>query len=118
MEKTNGYTHAVRIRNHLRIAGATSLDDNGGVVAPGNIEQQMKNCYKDLEKILSHFGFTFDDVIAENIYVTNMEEFFKVRGYRNSIYKKQFPTGTWHEIKGLALKDLMIEIDMQAHRSH
>ncbi|HUF09760.1 MAG TPA: hypothetical protein VMO47_10590, partial [Rhodothermales bacterium] len=32
--------------------------------------QQMKNDYADLEKVLSHFGCTFDDVVVENIYTT------------------------------------------------
>ena len=37
---------------------------------------------------------------------------------RNSIYKKQFPTGTWLEVKGLAVKGQLIEIDMEAHKSN
>ena len=92
------------------------MDGKGDPTAPGNIEQQMKNCYTDLEKILQHYGYTFDDVIVENVFTTNMAEFLKISSYRNSIYKKSFPTGTWLEVKGLALPGLMIEIDMEAHR--
>ena len=44
-----------------------------------------------------------------------MKEFERVSGYRNSIYKKQFPTGTWLEVKGLAIRQL-IEIDMEARK--
>ncbi len=117
LEKAYGYSHAVRIGNDLKISGAVSMDDSGVIVAPGNMEQQMKNCYSDLEKILQHYGYSFDDVVAENVYTTNMEEFIKVSGFRNSIYKKQFPTGTWLEVKGLALKGQLIEIDMEAHKS-
>ena len=117
MEKQYGYTHAVRIGNELIISGAVSMDDKGALVAPGNIEQQMKNCYTDLAKILRHYGYTFDDVIEENVYTTDMEGFINVSGYRNAIYKKNFPTGTWLEVKGLALKGQLIEIDMKAHKS-
>ena len=117
VEKQYGYTHAVRIGSELIISGAVSMDDKGELVAAGNIEQQMKNCYSDLAKILKHFGFTFDDVIEENVYTTDMEGFIAVSGYRNSIYKKNFPTGTWLEVKGLALKGQLIEIDMKAHKS-
>ena len=117
VEKEYGYSHAVRIGNDLKISGAVSMDDKGNLVAPGNLEQQMKNCYSDLDKILKHYGYTFDDVVAENIYVTNMAEFINLAGHRNSIYKKQFPTGTWLEVKGLALPGQLIEIDMEAHRS-
>jgi len=44
-----------------------------------------------------------------------MAEFINVSVYRNSIYKKQFPTGTWLEVKGLALPGQLIEIDMEVH---
>ena len=38
--------------------------------------------------------------------------------FRKSIYKKQFPAGTWLEVKGLALPGQLIEIDMEAHKSN
>ena len=117
LEKEYGYTHAVRIGDDLKISGAVSMNDSGKIVAPGNMEQQMKNYYSDLEKILLHYGFTYDDVVAENIYTTNMAEFIKVSGLRNSIYKKQFPTGTWLEVKGLAVEGQLIEIDMEANKT-
>lgn len=117
LEKEYGYTHAVKIGDDLKISGAVSMNDSGMIVAPGNMEQQMKNCYSDLEKILQHYGYTYDDVVAENIYTTNMADFIKASGYRNSIYKKQFPTGTWLEVKGLAVEGQLIEIDMEAHKA-
>lgn len=116
VEKQYGYTHAVRIGKELIISGAVSMDDSGNLTAAGSLEQQMKNCYSDLAKILKHYGYTFNDVFEENIYTTDMAGFIDVAGYRSSVYKKQFPTGTWLEVKGLALKGQMIEIDMKAHR--
>lgn len=117
VEKEYGYSHAVKIGDDLKISGAVSMDDKGVLVAPGNMDQQMKNCYSDLEKILKHYGYGFDDVVVENVFTTNMAEFIKVSGYRHSVYKKQFPTGTWLEVKGLALEGQLIEIDMEAHKS-
>ncbi len=116
LEKDYGYSHAVKIGNDLKISGAVSMNDSGIIVAPGNMQQQMKNCYTDLEKILQHYGYTIDNVVAENIYTTNMAEFIKASGFRNTVYKKQFPTGTWLEVKGLALQGQLIEIDMEAHK--
>lgn len=117
VEKEYGYIHAMRIGDDLKISGAVSMDDKGILVAPGSLEQQMKNCYADLEKILTHYGYTFDDVTVENVFTTDMAEFIKVSAYRNSIYKNGFPTGTWLEVKGLALPGQLIEIDMEARKS-
>lgn len=116
LEKEYGYTHAVKIGRDLKISGAVSMNDTGMIVGAGDMEQQMKNCYSDLKKILEHYGYSFQDVVAENIYTTDMAAFEKVLGYRNSIYTKQFPTGTWLEVKGLAIPGQLIEIDMEAYK--
>ena len=117
LEKMYGYTHAVKIGDDIKISGAVSMDSSGNLLAKGNMEQQMKNCYADLEAILKHYGCTFDDVVVENILTTDMQEFIRVSGYRNSIYKKQFPTGSWMGVKELALVGQLIEIEMEAHIS-
>ena len=116
VEKAFGYAHAVRIGDDIKISGAVSMDDKGTPTAKGDMAQQMKNCYADLEKVLKHYGCTFDDVVAENVFTTNMAEFLKQSPYRNTIYKKQFPTGSWLEVKGLALPEFLIEIELEVHK--
>ncbi|MGB5303750.1 MAG: RidA family protein [Gemmatimonadota bacterium] len=117
VEKAYGYTHAVKIGNDIKISGAVSMDDQGNPTAVGDLEQQMKNAYSDLGKVLEHYGYTFDDVIVENVFTTDMAGFLEVAAYRSSIYTKQYPTGSWLEVKGLALPEFLIEIELEAHRS-
>ena len=117
VEKAFGYTHAVRIGDDIKISGAVSMDDEGNPTAVDDLEQQMKNAYSDLARVLKHYGCTFDDVIVENVFTTNMAKFLEVSSYRNSIYTTRFPTGSWLEVKGLALPELVIEIELEAHRS-
>ena len=117
VEKAYGYTHAVRIGDDIKISGAVSMDDEGNPTAIGDFAQQMKNAYADLAKVLAHYGCTFDDVIVENIFTTDMPKFLEAAAYRSTIYPTQFPTGSWLEVKGLALPELLIEIEMEAHRS-
>ncbi len=116
-EKAYGYTHAVKIGNDIKISGAVSMDDAGNPTAVGDLAQQMKNCYSDLDKVLKHYGCTFDDVVVENVFTTNMPEFLKQSGYRNTIYTKQFPTSSWLGVKELALPEFMIEIELEVHKS-
>ena len=95
IETAYGYSHAVKIGNDIKISGAVSMDDEGNPIAIGDLAQQMKNCYMDLGKILTHFGCTFDDVVVENIFTTDMPTFLEHSVYRNEIYTKQFPTGSY-----------------------
>ena len=117
VEKAYGYSHAVQIGNSIKISGAVSMDDAGNPTAVGDIEQQMKNCYADLEKILKHYGCTFDDVIKEDIFTTDMAQMLEKSAYRAEIYKNGFPTGSWLEVKGLALPEFMVEIELEVHKS-
>ncbi|KIQ25400.1 endoribonuclease L-PSP [Flavobacterium sp. MEB061] len=116
VEKSYGYSHAVKIGNTIKISGAVSFDDEGKPAAKGDLGQQMKNCYADLDKILKHYGCTFDDVIMENVFTTNMPLFLEVSGYRKEIYKKNFPTGSWLGVKELAFPELMIEIELEVYK--
>lgn len=117
IEKAYGYSHAVKIGDDIKISGAVSMDDEGNPTAVGDLEQQMKNAYSDLEKVLEHYGYTFDDVIVENVFTTDMAKFLEVAAYRSSVYTKQFPTGSWLEVKGLALPQFLVEIELEAHKS-
>lgn len=116
-EKAYGYSHAVKIGHDIKISGAVSMDDKGNPTAKGDLLQQMKNCYSDLDKILKHYGCTFDDVVVENVFTTNMPKFLELSAYRNEIYKKQFPTGSWLGVKELALPEFMIEIELEVHKA-
>ena len=115
VEKAYGYSHAVKIGNSIKVSGAVSMDDEGNPSAVGDFEQQMKNCYADLEKILTHYGCTFDDVVVENVFTTDMALFLEHSAYRNKIYPYRFPTGSWLGVKELALPELLIEIELEVH---
>lgn len=117
VEKAYGYSHAVKIGNSIKVSGAVSMDDAGNPTAVGDLAQQMKNCYADLEKILKHFDCTFDDVVVENIFTTNMPLFLEHAAYRAEIYKNDFPTGSWLGVKELAIPEFMIEIELEVHKS-
>lgn len=117
LETTYGYSQAVRIGNVIKISGVVSIDDAGSTTAKNDFLQQMKNCYLDLDKVLKHYGCTFEDVVVENLCTTNMNELHKNASYRHEIYKKHFPTGTWISVKELGLPEMMVEIEVEAYIS-
>ncbi|MHA7830710.1 MAG: RidA family protein [Flagellimonas sp.] len=117
LEQDYGYSHAVKIGNDIKVSGAVSMDNEGNPTAIGDIAQQMKNCYADLEKILNHFDCTFDDVVVENIFTTDMAAFIENAAYRGTIYTKNFPAGSWVGVTELALPEFMIEIELEVHKN-
>ena len=117
VEQANGYSHAVKIGNRLKIAGAVSMDDAGNLKAAGDLGQQMKNAYADLDTILKHFGYSFDDVVIENVYTTDMPEFIKQSPYRKSIYTKRLPATNFIGVTTLFAPGYLIEIELEAYKA-
>ncbi|WP_317039370.1 RidA family protein [Salegentibacter salarius] len=91
------------------------MDNEGNPIAVGDFEQKMKNCYSDLDKVLKHYKSSFDEVVVENIFTTNIPKFLEFAGYRTKIYKTHFPTRSWLGVKELALPEFLIEIELEAH---
>lgn len=114
LEKMYGYTQAVRVGNIVKIGGVISIDDKGNLTGKGDYGQQLTHVYASLEKVLQHYGCTFDDVVLENIYTTSMADLQKNAGYRQKIYTHHFPTGSWIGVKELGLPDAMVEIEIEA----
>ena len=44
-----------------------------------------------------------------------MATLLDMASHRSLMCSKEFPTGTWLEVKGLALPEFMIEIELEAH---
>ncbi|NSL88650.1 RidA family protein [Chitinophaga sp. Mgbs1] len=114
LEKMYGYTQAVKVGNIVKIGGVISINDKGSLTGKDDYPQQMKNCYASLEKVLKHYGCTFEDVFLENIYTTSMAALQQNASYRHKIYTLHFPTGSWIGVNELGLPGAMIEIEMEA----
>ena len=81
-----GYVQVVKVDNVLYISGAVARD-----VTPEGITR----VYQALERSLKSFGATFQNVVKENLYTTDMEAMKKYNDARKVFYKGDFPAATW-----------------------
>jgi len=110
-----GYSFAVKTGNLIKASGAVSMDESGTPIAVGDYRKQMENCYTDIKKMLDHYNCTFDDVIVENIFTTDMPQFLENAEFRKSLYQNHYPKSTWLGVKTLALPEFMIEIEVEVY---
>lgn len=101
-----GYAQVVKVGNVLYISGAVARD-----ITPDGIRQ----VYKVLEQSLSKFGATFQNVVKENLYVTDIEEMKKHNEVRKTYYNNDFPAATWVQISRLYMADAKLEVELIAH---
>jgi enamine deaminase RidA (YjgF/YER057c/UK114 family) len=101
-----GYVQVVKVDNVLYISGAVARE-----VTPEGITR----VYKALEQSLNSFGATFQNVVKENLYTTDMEAMKKYNDARKAFYKGDFPAATWVQISRLFLHDARLEVELIAH---
>jgi len=103
-----GYTEAVLADNVLYISGW--LDK-------GSIAEQLQGIYTALEKILKAYGATYQNVVKETLYTTDIEAVKTNNAVRKAFYKDDYPAATWVQITRLfsARPDAQIEVELIAH---
>ena len=101
-----GYVQVVKVDNVLYISGAVARD-----VTPEGIT----SVYKALERSLKSFGATFQNVVKENLFTTDIEAMKKYNDARKAFYKGDFPAATWTQITRLFMADAKLEVELIAH---
>jgi len=101
-----GYVQVVKVDNVLYISGAVARD-----VTPEGITR----VYQALERSLKSFGATFQNVVKENLYTTDMEAMKKYNDARKVFYKGDFPAATWMGVARLFMADAKLEVELIAH---
>lgn len=101
-----GYVQVVKVDNVLYISGAVALD-----VTPEGIT----NVYKALERSLNSFGASFQHVVKENLYTTDIEAMKKFNFVRKAFYKNDFPAATWVQVSRLYMAEAKLEVELIAH---
>tara|TARA_B100001113_G_scaffold320069_1_gene289117 strand:- start:147 stop:533 length:387 start_codon:yes stop_codon:yes gene_type:complete len=66
------FSQGVQVGNVLTLAGQLGDAEDGSV--PGDIKDQMINCYINIKNVLSEFDATLDNVIDETWFVTDVNE--------------------------------------------
>jgi 2-iminobutanoate/2-iminopropanoate deaminase len=101
-----GYAQAVKVDNILYISGTVARE-----VTPEGI----RRVYEGLERTLKEYGATFQNVVKENLYTTDIEAMKQYNYVRKAFYKGDFPAATWVQISRLYMAEGRLEIELIAH---
>jgi enamine deaminase RidA (YjgF/YER057c/UK114 family) len=114
-EKDFGYSQAVQIDKTLYISGSMAADATGRLVAPGDMAGQMRAAYANIQRTLAAHGATFEEVVKETIYTTDMDALLKASDLRFEYYdKERLPTTAWVQVQRLVDPGFMVEIEVVA----
>ncbi len=100
-----------RVGNLVFVSGQAAIDDQGKAVGIGNFDVQAEKAFDNLRRVLEVGGSSMKKIVKVNIYLTDMANFPKIVALRAKHFSKPYPADTIVEVTGLALKELMIEIE-------
>ncbi|PKK37585.1 translation initiation inhibitor, yjgF family protein [Siphonobacter sp. SORGH_AS_0500] len=104
-----GYTQVLKVDHVLYISGAVTTE-----LTPEGIRQ----VYKALEKSLKSYGATFQNVVKENLYTTDIETMKAYNSVRKTFYNGDFPAATWVQVSRLYMSEAKLEVELIAHLPH
>ncbi|MCL6416644.1 RidA family protein [Aestuariirhabdus sp. Z084] len=68
----NIFAQAVKVDNVLYLSGQVGIDDSG--VAGADVIEQTRLAYVNIQKVLSEFGASLDNIVDETLFVTDINE--------------------------------------------
>lgn len=101
-----GYAQAVLVDNILYISGT---------VGGGDMAAQLKGVYNGIEHTLKAYGATFQNVVKESLFTTDIEAVKKNNEVRKAFYKGDYPAATWVQITRLYMPEALVEVEVIAH---
>jgi reactive intermediate/imine deaminase len=99
----------------LFVSGMTGGDPQTNQI-PADFETEVKNTFANIEAVLKAGGMTFDNVVAVQVYLTDISLFQRMNAVYVTYFKEPRPTRTTVGVAALAGAGAHIEITMTAHK--
>jgi len=96
------------------IAGQTASDHDGKVVGVGDARAQTRFILGKIQRAVEAAGGTINDVVALNVFTTDVRHHRDVNETRREVLGSNFPTSTMVQVVALARPELLLEINAVA----
>ncbi|MBM3740768.1 MAG: RidA family protein [Acidobacteria bacterium] len=91
--KGRPFSPGIQVGNTLWVAGQIGQDLATGKI-PENFEDEVRRTLDNVGIILKEAGFTFDDVVSVNVYLTDMDLFQRMNAVYITYFKEPRPVRT------------------------
>jgi enamine deaminase RidA (YjgF/YER057c/UK114 family) len=108
-----GFSRAVRVGNHVVVAGTAPWGPDGSIV-DGGAYAQARQCIRNIEMALQQAGASLRDVVRTRMYVVNMDTWEDVSRAHREAFADVMPAATLVEVSRLATSEMQVEIEADA----
>ena len=111
---SRNFSTALLVGDTLYVSGQVGADPKTGKI-PEDFEAEVKQCFGNIGLILKEAGFGFEDAVAVQVYLTDMELFPRMNAVYVTYFKEPRPTRTTVGVAKL-VGTARIEVTVTARR--
>jgi 2-iminobutanoate/2-iminopropanoate deaminase len=109
------YSAGIQVGDTLYVSGQTGADPKTQKVSD-NFEDEVRQCLANIGAILQAGGMDFSDVVAVQVYLTDMDLFPRMNAVYTATFKEPRPTRTTVGVTKLAGAGAHVEITVTARK--
>jgi len=98
----------------LLLSGQVAVDDDGVLVAPGDITAQAERIFEIVGGVLAAHGAGFGDVLHVRTFLTDLTQLAGYAGVRRKVFPGMPPASTTVEVSRLFLPGAVLEVEITA----
>jgi len=116
VETPAGFAMAAKAGGFVFLRGQTGFDLDGGFHGAGDPAAQTEQACANIRQLLAETGLNINDVCRITVYITDRAHRQQVYAVIARHFAGVFPCSTGLIVNGLALPEMLVEIDVVAYR--
>jgi enamine deaminase RidA (YjgF/YER057c/UK114 family) len=114
---TDPFTHVIVVDSTVYVAGQIALDEQNEIVGVGDPTRQAEQCWHNIGLALESAGCTLADIVKLTVFLKDVRHGPAETAVRRKLFAPdRLPVCTLVQVANLGFPELLMELDVVAHR--
>jgi enamine deaminase RidA (YjgF/YER057c/UK114 family) len=115
-ERVIGYSRAVRVGPLIEVSATAAADQDGGILAKGDMLGQARECLRIIGEALAEMGASFEDVVRTRVFLKDVSRWEEAGCAHGEMFGDIRPATAFIGIDRFLEPDILVEIEATAFK--